>query len=114
MKILSCLLGFLLLASCSNEDKFANQPVASWTYPISEYRVIKTQAGRSDRTKLTRLVGWDEGFYFFDWSHASEVIARGTGRVAREQFDLENGGALTLQKGQVTLQNGQVRTLVIQ
>ena len=73
--------------------------------------MVKTQAGRSDRTKITRLVGWDEDFYFFDWSHAGEVIGRGTGRVAREQFDLENGGALTLEKGQVTLRGGQIRTL---
>jgi hypothetical protein len=114
MKLLSFLVALLFLVSCSSEEEYANQPVAPWTYPISEYHVIKTQVARKDRTKLTRLVGWDEGFYFFDWSHAGEVIGRGTGRVAREQFDVENGGALTLEKGQVTLRNGQIRTLMFE
>lgn len=114
MKLLSCLLALLFAISCSSEDDYAHQPVAPWTYPISEYRVIKNQAGRTDGKNITRLVGWDEGFYFFDWSQAGAVIGRGTGRVAREQFDLENGGALTLEKGQVTLRNGQIRTLMFE
>ena len=114
MKLLSCLLTLLVFVSCSFEDKYANQPMAPWTYPISEYRVIKTQASRVGEQKLTRLAGWDEGFYYFDWTQAGEVISRGTGRVERKQFDLENQGALTLEKGQVIMDGGKVRNLILQ
>ncbi|MBK1833238.1 hypothetical protein [Roseibacillus ishigakijimensis] len=112
MKLFTLLVASLLLQACANEDKYAEQPVAPWTYPISEYRVIQTQAGRPTEVGLTRLVGWDEGFYYFDWSQKEAVIGRGTGRVDRKQFDLENRGALTLEKGPVTLSGGQVRTVL--
>lgn len=114
MKHLLSLFALLAFTACSNKEKYENQPVAPWTYPASEYRVIRTQAGRTATGRVTRLVGWDEGFYYFDWSHATAAINRGTGRVDREQFDLENNGALTLEKGQVTTLNGQVRTLTFQ
>lgn len=109
MKILLSLIFLLVLGACSNEG--IEQPVAPWTYPVSEYRVIKTQAGRKTEGRVTRLVGWDKTHYYFDWSHATATINRGTGRVERKQFDLENKGALTLERGPVTIRNGQVRTL---
>ncbi|MGJ8726180.1 MAG: hypothetical protein ACSHYB_16610 [Roseibacillus sp.] len=114
MKLLSCLLVFFVFVSCASEEKYADQPIAPWTYPISNYRVIKTLASRVGDQKLARLVGWDEGYYYFDWSHAGEVISRGTGRVDREQFDMENQGALTLTKGQITERGGKVRTLILE
>lgn len=114
MKILSWLMAVVLLSSCANKEKYAQQPPAPWTYPISEYRVIKTLAGRGEGDGISRLVGWDEGFYYFDWSKAGATISRGTGRVERKQFDIENGGALTLEKGQITLRGGQIRTLLLQ
>ena len=114
MKLLYTLIAFLVLASCAVEDKNKEQPVAPWTYPISEYRAVKTLASRVGEKKITRLVGWDEGFYYFDWSEAGVVINRGTGRVDREQFDLENQGALTLTKGQITVRGGKVRTLILE
>lgn len=115
MKILGVLSLLFLFASCSLPDtENQEQPTAPWTYPVSDYQVVKTQSSRRDGKNLTRLVGWDEEFYFFDWSYAGAAITRGTGRVNREQFNLENGGALTLQKGQVTVRNGQVRTLILE
>lgn len=114
MKILTCLLALFVFVSCATKEEDKEQPVAPWTYPISEYRVIKTQASRVGELKIARLVGWDKGFYYFDWSQAGVVINRGTGRVDRAQFDLENRGALTLEKGQITISDGQVRTLILE
>ncbi len=114
MKSLSLIFISLFLAACSSKEDYAEQPVAPWTYPIMEYRVIKKQAGRTGEKNITRLVGWDKGFYFFDWAQEGAVIGRGTGRVERNQFDLENNGALTLEKGRVKLSGGQVRTLVFE
>lgn len=113
MKILSWLLALVLLSSCANEDDYVDQPTAPWTYPISEYRAVRTLAARPPESGITRLVGWDDGFYYFDWSQKEATISRGTGRVDRKQFDIENRGALTLEKGQITLRDGQVRTLVL-
>ncbi len=115
MKRLLLLVFLLTLNACSNsQEKNLQPPVASHTYPEAEYRVIQTLASRQEKGRVTRLVGWDQKSYYFDWSHATAIINRGTCKVSREQFDLENRGALTLQKGQVTIQNGQVRTLVLQ
>ena len=114
MKLLTLLIAFFLLASCAVDEGVEEQPIAPWTYPLIEYRVIQTIAGRVGEGKIARLVGWDQESYFFDWSGHGPVITRGTGRILREQFDLENRGALTLTKGEITLRDGKVRTLVQQ
>ncbi len=107
------LIVILVACSHSNEDMI-EQPVAPWTYPISGYRVIKIQASRSGEKEITRLVGWDEDYYYFDWWDTVSAIGRATGRVERAQFDVENRGALTLEKGRITVRSGQVRTLQLQ
>ena len=114
MKCLTFVLSLFLLISCANEEKLANQPTGPWTYPITGYRAIKNLSARKKTNEITRLVGWDEGYYYFDWSLLNAAISRGSGRVDRKQFDHENRGALTLEKGQVTLEKGQVRTLILE
>ena len=114
MKLLNILLAFFILASCAVDEDSEKQPMAPWTYPVTEYRVITTLASRVGETKITRLVGWDREFYYFDWSEAGEVITRGTGRADRKQFDLENQGALTLAESPITVRDGKVRTLALQ
>ena len=90
------------------------QPTGPWTYPITTYRAVQKVASRTGDKEITRLVGWDVDYYYFDWAQVTLSIGRGTGRVERSQFDLENRGALTLEKGHVTVKNGQVRTLKIE
>lgn len=114
MRYFFFLSALLLFCSCANEDKYKDQPTGPWTYPISEYRAIQIVAGRTEGGDIARLVGWDEGFYYFDWSQKGATIRRGSGRVDRKQFDLENGGALTLQRGNITLAGTQVRTVVFE
>ena len=101
-----------LLAACSPQGQAPEPPTARWTYPELDYHVLQTLAGRPEEDRVIRLVGWDKEYYYFDWSHATAVINRGTGRVDRKQFDSQNGGALTLTKGEVTLSGGQVRALI--
>ena len=114
LNLLMALCAFLSLASCAVDEDTEEQPIAPWTYPTTEYQVIKTLAGRVGENKITRLVGWDEDYYFFDWSEAGSVISRGTGRVEREQFNVENQGALPLGRGQVAVRGGKVRSLILQ
>ena len=114
MKQVFLLLVCLILGACSqrNNSKSVQQPTAPWTYPIIEYRVIRIQAERKGESRVTRLVGWDRGFYYFDWSHATQTINRGTGRVERDEFDEQNKGALSLEKWPLIMYEGQVRTLI--
>ncbi len=98
----------LSLNSCGPAE--VEQPSLPWTYPIQDYDIIKSQAARRDGNE-TRLVGWDKSSYFFDWSRNNEVIRRMTGRIERKEFDLANNGALTLQKGKITVRNGQIRNV---
>lgn len=100
----------LSLNSCGPAEGEVEQPSLPWTYPIQDYDIIKSQAARRDGNE-TRLVGWDKSSYFFDWSRNNEVIRRMTGRIERKEFDLANNGALTLQKGKITVRNGQIRNV---
>ena len=113
MKCLTLLLSLVLLASCAQQD-ISNQPTGPSTYPETGYRAIKQLAARSQANEISRLVGWDTEYYYFDWSKADAAIARGSGRVLRSQFDTENRGSLTLAKGLLTAKNGQVRTLILE
>jgi hypothetical protein len=115
MTILRHLLAALLilgLGGCANSEKEkSEQPAASQTYPPSDYAAVKKMAAREDAGDLTRLVGWDEDFYYFDWSQQKTSISRGIAKVARPDFDIANGGALTLSKGLLTVNGGKVRNL---
>lgn len=110
-KALLLIFASLLLLACGGTEDSSERPMGPWTYPITTYRAIRTMAARSGEKELTRLVGWDEEFYYFDWYQEKVAIGRGTGRLTRKQFDTENRGALTLEKGLVTVKSGQVRTV---
>lgn len=104
----------ILLLSCGGTEENLEQPVGPWTYPLTNYRAIRAMAQRTGEKEITRLVGWDKDYYYFDWYQEKVAIGRGTGRLTRKQFDVENEGALTLEKGRVAVKRGQVRTVVFE
>ena len=99
------------MISCGGTKEGLNAPPGIETYPTISYRAVKVMAQRTGPKDITRMVGWDEEFYYFDWYQEELAISRGTGRSERSQFDAENKGALTLEKGNITVKDGQVRTL---
>lgn len=99
------------LGACANDSDDAEQPLAPATHPVVDYSVIKKLAGRPAEGDLTRLIGWDRDYYYFDWSQQKTSIFRGIGRAERVAFDSENRGGLTLSKGLLTVDGGQVRNL---
>lgn len=101
----------LILVACAASDKGLEAPIAASTYPVIEYDVIKKLASRTTTDDLTRLIGWDRKYYYFDWSQQTTSISRGIARTERPEFDSENRGALTLSKGLLTVDGGQIRNL---
>lgn len=117
MRILSLIaagLWLLFLSGCATQEDNSKQPLAPESYPVVEHEVIMKLAGRTSTEDLTRLLGWDEEYYYFDWSQQKFSISRGTARAKRLPFDLANRGGLTLSTGLLTVENGQVRNLELQ
>jgi len=110
-RVFFLLLASFFLASCGSSPEGLELPKAARTFPEITYEVVKKLSQRTGHKEITRMVGWDEEFYYFDWYQEGKAIPRGIGRSNRLQFDNKNNGALTLEKGNVTVKNGQVRTL---
>ena len=110
-KILILFFASFLFISCGGIEDTEHRPIGHQTFPAIDYSAVKRLSQRAGPEGVTRMVGWDEEFYYFDWYQANMAISRGIGRVERLQFDSENKGALTLEKGKVTVKNEQVRTL---
>ncbi|MDP0489489.1 MAG: hypothetical protein Q7Q71_00395 [Verrucomicrobiota bacterium JB023] len=108
-KLLLLVLLVPVFVSCSNSSEELQPPQAPWTYPEVGFAQIHTFAGRDEETDRARLMGWDEKYYYFDWTQSQMAIGRGSGRVRREVFDAANAGGLELEKGPIKTVGPQVR-----
>jgi len=103
----------LVISSCADKGN-VEPPLNAVTYPELPYEVIAKFAKRgSGEREQTRLVGWDEEFYYFDWWQDENAIGRGIARINRLGFDEKNRGALQEVKGLLVTRGGQIRNLEI-